>query len=274
MSRSPYPLQWPEGWKRTVNRQGRGTSPGQAKFEGQFARDRDSVIRQLKRRGSNIVITSDLPTRNDGVPYADAFARDPGIAVYWVEKGHERVIACDRWKTHALNMRAIDLSLEALRGLDRWGASEMVERAFAGFAALPAGSGEEFIPQKKPAAGKNSSRRRSGRGATSSAASGPSSSIARRGIEAKGDKGQARALAEKVLGGWIDGNVEIGALSGLVVELLATNRSVGVWQNGYGADFTGAVKAFDLDLKKLPANASEKTTTKPGAKAKRKAGAK
>lgn len=134
--RDPYPLQWPDGWKRA-------TSRGVPKFVARFALDRDRVLRQLHRRGgSHIVITSDLPTRNDGLPYADATARDPGIAVYWVERGREHVIACDKWRTAAQNLRAIDMSLEAMRGLDRWGAAEMVDRAFAGFAALPAGSGE------------------------------------------------------------------------------------------------------------------------------------
>lgn len=148
MARSSYPLQWPDGWKRETYR----TYP---KFQGQFARDRDSVYRQLKRFGcSQIVITSDLPTRNDGVPYANATCSDPGIAVWWVKKGREHVIACDRWKTVGLNMRAIDMTIDALRGIDRWGTSQVVEKAFAGFAALPgAGETSEGIPMPpaKPA---------------------------------------------------------------------------------------------------------------------------
>lgn len=137
MARDPYPLQWPEGWPRTES-----WKRGKPQFGAQFARDRDSVFRQLKRgrRASNIVITSDLPTRNDGMPYANASCSDPGIAVWWIEKGRERVLACDRWRHINYNLRAIDLTLEALRGLDRWGASEVVERAFAGFAALPPGA--------------------------------------------------------------------------------------------------------------------------------------
>ena len=134
--REPYPLQWPEGWERTKWRK----SP---QFVGQFSRDRDSVIRQLKKRGaSRVVITSDLPTRNDGLPYANATCSDPGIAVWWVERGKEQVMACDRWQKVAQNMRAIDMSLTAMRGLERWGSSQMVERAFAGFAALPPGQHE------------------------------------------------------------------------------------------------------------------------------------
>jgi DnaJ-class molecular chaperone len=34
-------------------------------------------------------------------------------------------------------MRAIQKTIEAVRGIDRWGASDMVERAFAAFEALP-----------------------------------------------------------------------------------------------------------------------------------------
>lgn len=139
-------MQWPEGWKRT--------SPGfrqRSMFEPHFTADRDQVIRWLEKRGSRVVITSDLPTRQDGLPYY-ASVGDPGIAVWWVEKGHERVIACDRWLRADENMRAIAKTLEAMRGLDRWGATEMVERAFSGFAALPPGSGEEHVPQ--PAAPK------------------------------------------------------------------------------------------------------------------------
>ncbi len=140
MKRDPYPLQWPDGWKRTKSR-------GRPQFQAMFARDRDSVIRQLQRRqASNIVITSDLPVRNDGLPYANASCSDPGIAVWWVEKGHERVMACDRWQHITFNLRAVEMSLQAIRGLDRWGASEMVERAFAGFAALPPGNGAEVVP--------------------------------------------------------------------------------------------------------------------------------
>lgn len=136
IKRDPYPLQWPETWPRTEN-----WKRARPKFRAMFVRDRNAVIKQLQmRRASQIVITSDLPTRNDGLPYANANCQDPGIAVWWVEKGREQVIACDRWNHVVFNLRAIDMSLEALRGLDRWGASEMVERAFAGFAALPPGT--------------------------------------------------------------------------------------------------------------------------------------
>lgn len=131
--RAPYPLQWPEGWPRTRH-------PAAARFKvSSFAYARDRVLRQVRALGGTRgVITSNLPTRNDGLPYANASEpADRGIAVYWVESGRERVMACDRWLRTRDNLHAIELSLDALRGLARWGSSAIVERAFAGFAALP-----------------------------------------------------------------------------------------------------------------------------------------
>lgn len=93
--------------------------------------------------GTNIVITSNLPT-TDGRSYASNLVEDPGIAVWWIQTkigkaGQERVLACDRWLRPTDNLHAINKSLDAMRGMDRWGAQEMVERAFSGFAALPSG---------------------------------------------------------------------------------------------------------------------------------------
>lgn len=151
--RSAFPLQWPEGWKRTpyFNR-------GTPRFESRFVEDRDAVLRRLERRGaSNVVITSFLPTNTRGQPYIGP-VEDPGIAVYWFERrksgeaATELVLACDCWARVADNMRAIAKSLEALDGLDRWGASQVVERAFAGFAALPPGASGTIdeVSKKKP----------------------------------------------------------------------------------------------------------------------------
>lgn len=144
MKREPYPLQWPEGWKRST-----WASRQRSQFEPRFTEDRDTIIRWLEKRGSRVVITSNLPTRQDGLPYY-ASTDDPGIAVWWVEKGNERVVACDRWMRADENLRAILKTLEAMRGLDRWGATEMAERAFAGFAALPPGSSGSMPTGPRP----------------------------------------------------------------------------------------------------------------------------
>lgn len=132
--RQPFPLDWPPSWARTKNRETSSFSTG-------LAQTRDRCLNEIRKMGGiQIVITSNMPTRRDGLPYStgDRGVVDPGVAVYWVgEKREERVIACDRWSRCNDNLHAITLSVAALRGLERWGSSSIVERAFAGFAALP-----------------------------------------------------------------------------------------------------------------------------------------
>lgn len=121
-----------------------------ARFDTGLSISADSIHHQLERmKGRNIVITSDLPVKRDGLPYSTASEpADPGVAVYWVDKtGTERVMACDRWRKVRDNMRAIDASLDALRGLERWGASDAVARALNGFAALPSGDSQPEQPR-------------------------------------------------------------------------------------------------------------------------------
>jgi hypothetical protein len=68
-------------------------------------------------------------------------ARDAGKAFYEGKRGmeHEYVLACDLFVEVRLNMHAIGLTIEAMRQIERCGASSMLERAFRGFiAALPA----------------------------------------------------------------------------------------------------------------------------------------
>ncbi len=147
MKRQSYPLQWPTGQKRTKPADRRHSKFG-AIPNGSFSREPPSayeaakdLLHELKLLGAaNAVITSQLPTRNDGLPYADGRSDDPGIAVWFVLDGHERVFACDHWHRPGENLRAIALSIGAMRGLERWGMSDVIERAFAGFTALPPGA--------------------------------------------------------------------------------------------------------------------------------------
>jgi DnaJ-domain-containing protein 1 len=62
---------------------------------------------------------------------------DEGVAVYFMLDGNQQCIPCDKWSSVKDNVRAIGLTVQALRGLDRWGAKEMVSAAFRGFKALP-----------------------------------------------------------------------------------------------------------------------------------------
>lgn len=151
--RDPFPLQWPDGWKRTSADE-RRVSRFRHGSRISFARARTDLFDELRRLGAaNVVLTSDLPLRRDGLPYATGRCDDPAIAVWFVLSGHERVFACDRWQTPAENIRSITLSVAAMRALGRYGMRDIVSRAFSGFKALPSGdgiSGVAVTPHARP----------------------------------------------------------------------------------------------------------------------------
>lgn len=136
-----YPLQWPPGWPRTKY-------PERARF-GDHSRGYaiGQVMDEIKRLGGQqIVISSNLELRNDGLPRASQRTpADQGVAVYFNLNGRSQCFPCDRWTTIEHNLWAIAKSIEALRGLERWGAKTMVDAAFRGFQALPAPDGSPMI---------------------------------------------------------------------------------------------------------------------------------
>jgi DnaJ-domain-containing protein 1 len=101
-------------------------------------------MNELRLLGAkNVILSTNIPLRNDGLPYARyKTPDDPGVAVYFQLKGQLQVFACDRWKRVEDNMQAIRKTIEAIRGLERWGSSEMLNRIFKGFEALPETAGE------------------------------------------------------------------------------------------------------------------------------------
>lgn len=88
--------------------------------------------------GRNVVVSTNKPVRKDGGVYANAREpEDPGVAVYFERDGDRVCFACDQYDRVWKNMRAIAKTIEAMRGIERWGSKEMLDRAFTGFAALP-----------------------------------------------------------------------------------------------------------------------------------------
>lgn len=133
-----FPLQWPQHKTRTQpHRQER------SRFRvSSFALVRDELMRELNLLGAkSVVLSSNIPLRNDGLPYAN-FKRlnDTGAAVYFQYKGKSMCFACDRWERVEDNIQAIRHTIAALRGIARWGSGDMLEAAFTGFQALPAPS--------------------------------------------------------------------------------------------------------------------------------------
>lgn len=138
MTANSYPLEWPEGWERTQYHLRKSGS----QFKTSFDRARRDLLDELRKLGAdNVVISSWLPIRRDGQPYADQARRrleDPGVAVYFTLRGRQMVMARDAFTSVHDNLRSIGLGIEHLRGLERHGGGTMMERAFAGFAALEA----------------------------------------------------------------------------------------------------------------------------------------
>lgn len=95
--------------------------------------------------GTNIVVSTNLPLFRDGYPMTSAMEpRDTGVAVYFKLNGKPKAFACDRFIHVSENIQAIAKTIEALRGIERWGASDMMERAFSGFNALTNGPSEDW----------------------------------------------------------------------------------------------------------------------------------
>jgi hypothetical protein len=127
-----YPLQWPSAWPRTEK-------PQNSMFKATLAASRDEVHTELRRLGAtNVVISTNIITNLDGSYRSkQSVPQDRGVAVYFKLNGEDQCFPCDRWFYVEDNLHAIALSIGALRGLERWGAKEMVNAAFRGFKALP-----------------------------------------------------------------------------------------------------------------------------------------
>lgn len=141
-----FPLHWPEGRKRTVpyRRQ-------RSRFKTGFGMAVRTVIAELGRLGAkNSVVSTNVPVRRDGLPLASAKrVDDPGVAVYFRYKDHPMVFACDRWDRAEDNIWAVAKTIEALRGIERWGSGDMTDTAFSGFQALPPPGSTSKRPWRK-----------------------------------------------------------------------------------------------------------------------------
>lgn len=138
MTTEAYPLQWPTGRPRTER-----WRRERAKFDVTFTRARDNIVAEVGRLAGRhpdpqVVISTNIALRRDGLPLANQRQPDdPGVAVYFLYKKRQMSFACDRWEKIDHNMQAIAKTIEALRGIARWGTGDMLEAAFTGFTALP-----------------------------------------------------------------------------------------------------------------------------------------
>lgn len=142
-----YPLHWPDAWPRSKSREhAKFLKKNSDGFGGQsltVAQGVGRVVAELRRMGirtDDVVISTNVQPRLDGFPRGDgANPGDPGAAVYWrTRKGDTKVMAIDRYYRLADNLAAIAATLDAMRAIERHGGAAILDRAFAGFAALPA----------------------------------------------------------------------------------------------------------------------------------------
>jgi DnaJ-domain-containing protein 1 len=129
-----YPLLWPIGWPRCQ-------TPEYSRFQTSLAEARSGLKRELDLLGArDVVINSNaLLLRNGEIAGRQPRLSDTGVAVYFTLKGEQRCIPCDRWVLLEENIQAIRKTIEALRGIERWGTPGVVAAAFHGFQALPEG---------------------------------------------------------------------------------------------------------------------------------------
>lgn len=125
MNQNAYPLSWPQNWPRNSGFRESGA------FDGTFDAVRRQLVLEIERlmlgkeatrwhapEGS-IVISTNMPLRNDGYPSASARApSDPGVAVYFERKKKQVCFACDKYDAVWKNLRAIQKTIEALRGIE------------------------------------------------------------------------------------------------------------------------------------------------------------
>lgn len=151
MNETRYPLCWPANWKRTTSRTHAQFGRTERRGDGLLDKKRlgivdaiDRIADELRRFGikeEHVIVSTNVPLNLSGSPRGDrGEPSDPGVAIYWTRNGKPQCMAIDRYTRVADNLAAIAATLEALRAIERHGGGTILERAFIGFAALPASS--------------------------------------------------------------------------------------------------------------------------------------
>jgi hypothetical protein len=123
--------QWPGPMTRSRNR---------SRFKASY----NSTIRQLERellhlRARQAVIQvalSERDIRQDGLPRSGSRPSHPGVILSFNSRHGPLSYPCDTFQDWEDNLRAIVLSLEHLRAVDRYGVTKRGEQ-YTGWAALP-----------------------------------------------------------------------------------------------------------------------------------------
>lgn len=111
-----------------------------APFSAPYGVTMNLLNRELRMIGAKSVVLlmalEDRDIRLDGRPRAGATPRHPGVILCFTDRTGPKRFPCDKFRHWEENLRAIALSLEALRKVDRYGVTSQGEQ-YRGWAALP-----------------------------------------------------------------------------------------------------------------------------------------
>lgn len=107
-----------------------------SRFEATYARTLQDLERELKHLDARqITIQAGFrQVRGDGWPYSSAKAEHPACILQFRSRGLTLLFKASKYDTFESNLRAIALTLEALRAVDRYGVVEGEQ--YAGFKQL------------------------------------------------------------------------------------------------------------------------------------------
>jgi hypothetical protein len=128
-----YPLTWPDGYPRTKK-------TIRARFDDWTVhRSREELEHEIRLfGGKDLIVSSNLELKLDGTPRSgQKQPSDTGVAIYFTRNNVNFSMPEDLYDTVNDNLHALVLTLQNLRGIERWGGVHMVERAFKGFTQLP-----------------------------------------------------------------------------------------------------------------------------------------
>jgi hypothetical protein len=115
--------------------------PGRSKFRAGHNDTLELLDRELRHLAAkNVVIQADCDKsqiRMDGMLYSGARLRTGGVILTFDSKLGPLSYPCDKYSDWHDNLRAIALSLEALRAVDRYGVTRRAEQ-YKGWTRLPA----------------------------------------------------------------------------------------------------------------------------------------
>ena len=108
----------------------------QSSYESTVAKLKEELRLIRVERAVVSIVYAKGSLRKDGLPMENANMTYPGVMISFDKPTGGVSLATDKYASWMFNLRGIALSLEALRGINRWGCSEQ-DQQYLGFPALP-----------------------------------------------------------------------------------------------------------------------------------------